>query len=86
MTKPTTDELVHRVQALESAVDQMLGALKADLAALRADLVRLRASESSSRTASGSISAQPTRKISGSSQSVTEEAVRGAKKDPRSDE
>src|SRR4051812_35087524 len=39
MKKPTSEELVRRVAALEASVDQMLGALKADLAALRADLL-----------------------------------------------
>src|SRR4029079_10790106 len=45
MKKPTSDELVRRVEALEGAVEQMFGALKADLEALRLDLVRLKASE-----------------------------------------
>ena len=98
MNKPTPDELVRRVQALEAAVDQMLGALKADLAALRADLLRLKASEAPAqapvrtpsaehaRAGSGSLSAQPTRKISNPSHALKEELIAPRKKDPRSDE
>lgn len=95
MNKPTPDELVRRVEALEAAVDQMFGALKADLAALRADLVRLKSgdvpssrtpSADSSRAPSGSFVTPGSRKISSPNHALKEESIVPRKKDPRSDE
>ncbi len=85
MKTPSSDELVRRVDALEAAITQMLNALKADLAALRADLILLKANEAP-RVGSGSFSAQPTRKASTPSHSISEQTARPTKKDPRSDE
>ena len=100
MKKLTADELIRRVEALEAAVDQMLGALKADLAGLRAELTSAREAEPAPppappprppsverpRIPSGSINAQATRKISSPVHAISEESLPPKKKDPRADE
>ncbi len=83
------------MEALETALDQMIGALKADLKALRADLVLLRANDARParspsaehpRPGSGAFSAHQTRKISSPGHSFKEESLPPKKKDPRADE
>jgi hypothetical protein len=42
--RPDIADLVRRVEAMEDAISQMMGAFKTDLSALRADLMRLEGS------------------------------------------
>lgn len=90
-TEPTVEGLVRRLEALEDALDQMLGAFKADLAALRDDLRRLDADAvrgappqaAPRRDSQGSMRRQtppPRRRLS------EEMALDVKKKDPRADD
>jgi hypothetical protein len=82
---------VRRLEALENALDQMLGAFKADLAALRDDLRRLDAD--AVRDAPPQPAARPEahgamrRQTPPPKRRVSEEMALGLKKkDPRSDD
>lgn len=84
--KPTVDELVTRVGALTDAVDQMLGALRADLVSLREELQRLR---DANPTIPAPASNEQVPRVSGAVPKgmIAEERVAPkAKRDPRMDD